>query len=143
MPASVKNPKKWQTGHILENLDGFGEPVPAFNVKGQSTIRTRCGGVTTLIIATTVLLYAVIKFNHLSTRHNPHMSSYLQDIPQKESVDISDDSYKFKIALSIEDFIDSNEMKNDPKYTKWLFRLYTKENGVASHRELATHRCTE
>ena len=94
------------------------------------------------MIATTVLLYAVIKFNRLSTRQSPHMSSYLQDIKQEESVSFFDEENKFKIAVTVEDF-NRKEIKNDPKYTKWLFRLFTKDDGVVSYRDLSFHMCTE
>ena len=54
------------------------------------------------------------------------MSSYLQDNAQDEAVNLSDENHKFKIAITIEDFLEPDEMKNDPRYTKWLFRLLTK-----------------
>ena len=102
MPAFTKR-EKWQTGRVLESFDSFGEPVPGFNVKGQDMVTTRSGGVVTLIIAVMVLLYAALKFTHLTTRYNPQMSSYLQDLEDDETFDMADGT-DFMIAFSVEDF---------------------------------------
>lgn len=34
-------------------------------------------------------------------------------------------------------------MKDSKEYVKWLFRLWTKKDGVESSRELPTHKCTD
>ena len=54
-------------------------------------VTTRVGGMVTLIIAMTVLLYAAIKFTHLSSRYNPQMSSYLKDLEADETLDLSEE----------------------------------------------------
>ena len=123
MSAFTKR-EKWQSGHVLQSFDTFGEPVPGFNVKGQDMVTTRIGGVVTVIIAFLVFLYASLKFTHLTTRYNPQMSSYFSDLEDDEVLDMAEEM-DFMIAFSIEDFHKPRQLKNDPKYVKWIFRMYT------------------
>ena len=141
MSAFTKR-EKWQSGRVLESFDSFGEAVPGFNVKGQDMVTTRVGGVVTVIIGVLVLIYASLKFTHLTTRYNPQMSSYFSDLKDDEVLDLAEET-DFMIAFSIEDFHKPRQLKNDPKYVKWIFRTYTLTDGVSSHRELSTHMCTE
>ena len=62
------------TGEVFRRLDIFGQDLPTFNLKGKDKVLTRIGGVVTIIISITVLMYAGIKFQHLVTRDNPVMS---------------------------------------------------------------------
>ena len=120
-------------------------PVPTFNIKGQDRVTTRTGGVVTLLILATVLLYAVIKFNHLHTRHNPYMSSFLTDITKTDSINLDEEPHykQFKIAFSVEDYYPPKKLKNDPRYTKWIFRLFGQRDNVNYERWLNAHMCTE
>ena len=34
-------------------------------------------------------------------------------------------------------------MKDNKEYVKWVFRLFTKKDGVESFRELKMHKCTD
>ena len=87
-------------------------------------VTTRTGGVVTVIIALLVFLYASLKFTHLTTRYNPQMSSYFSDLEDDEVLDMAEET-DFMIAFSIEDFHKPRQLKNDPKYVKWIFRMYT------------------
>ena len=35
---------------------------------------------------------------------------------------------KFRVAVSIEDYYGVIKLKDDPKYVKWIFRIYGKKN---------------
>ena len=119
-------------GSLLERMDAFGMPLPSFNLRGKEFIRTRLGGVCTLLILAIVLLYASVKFMHLQTRHNPTMSSYFKDTDPNFSVDLN--SLDFRIAFAVEDFLLPKKLKNSPKYVKWLFRLFGRKDGQGFHR---------
>ena len=71
------------------------------------------------------------------------MSSYLQDIPQDEVLNLSSKDNSFKMAFSVESYIKPKVMKNSPEYVKWLFRLFKIKDGVSTHTEIDTHLCTE
>ena len=49
----------------------------------------------------------------------------------------------FRIAVTIEDYYSPRELKIDPKYVKWIFRMYGKRNGVWWQELLPYHVCTE
>jgi len=131
----------WTTGAVLESIDGFGEPLPTFNLKGSDKVQTKVGGITTLIIIIVVILFSIVKFEHLISKYNPQMSSYFREIPFEEKVNFNDKG--FHIAFSIEDYYAPSKLKNDPAYTKWYFRLYGKKDGRPFERALDAHICTE
>ena len=112
---------------MLQTFDAFSKPIPAFNIKGKDRVNTRIGGLITILISFTVLMYAAIKFSHLSTKKNPQMSQYYQDVPKDVREDVRDQG--FRIAVSIEDYISPKKFKNDPKYVKWLLRIFGKKDG--------------
>ena len=35
-----------------------------------------------------------------------------------------------RIAFTVEDYFEPIELKNSPKYVKWIFRVLTKKGGV-------------
>ena len=52
----------------------FGQRLPGFNVQGKDEVQTITGGILTLIICFTVLLYGGIKLQMLLDRYNPEIS---------------------------------------------------------------------
>ena len=121
--------KSWMTGEIFKNMDAFGESLPTFILKGRKKVQTRIGGVTTILICTVVLMYAGLKFSHLMDKHNPVMSSYYKEdyYANGEAVDLSERN--FRMAISVEDYLEPIMQKNDPRYVKWQFRLWGKRDG--------------
>ena len=71
----------WTAGAVLQNLDSFGEPLPTFNIKGRDQVQTQVGGFVTLALIIVVTMFAIVKFEHLTSKYNPQMSSYFLDIP--------------------------------------------------------------
>ena len=49
----------------------------------------------------------------------------------------------FRFAMTIEDYLNPDKIKNESKYVRWVFRLWKKENGVKSARLLDFHPCTD
>ena len=107
------------TGEIFKNMDAFGESLPTFILKGRKKVQTRIGGVTTILICTVVLMYAGLKFSHLIDKHNPVMSSYFKEdyYASGEAVDLSERN--FRMAISVEGYLEPYNQKNDPRYVKW------------------------
>ena len=70
-------------------------------------------------------MYATIKCSHLLTKHNPNISTYLK-VDEMQETPVSLNENKFRIALTIENFIGVKEQKNDPRYVKYIFRKYGK-----------------
>ena len=47
---------------FLVKVDQFGQPLPTFNIRGSEIVNSRLGGVCTLILASVILAYALVKF---------------------------------------------------------------------------------
>ena len=48
----------------------------------------------------------------------------------------------FKIAFAIQGF-QTKDLKDDPRYVKWIFRIYGKKDEVEYEEILPYHKCTE
>ena len=58
---------------MLLTLDMFAEPIPQFNLKGKDAMRTYFGGLLSLLAYYLTFMFALNKFRHLITRHNPQI----------------------------------------------------------------------
>ena len=61
----------WHVMTFLRKLDKFGQPIPAFNLKGEDKVKTSLGGLLTAAIMTTVLGYAIMKMYDLIVGADP------------------------------------------------------------------------
>ena len=92
--------------------------MPQFNYRGQDLIRTRTGGVFTVILVSLVLLFAIVRFLELYSRHNPLIFQWHEDVVD-EKMNLNEMGFRF--ALSIEDYLKPDEIKSSSKYVKWVF----------------------
>ena len=72
----AKNRRDFCTYHVIDNFDMFGKPVPAFNIKGKTSVTSRMGGCASLLIIILSLSMAAVKFSHLIGKHNPSLAAY-------------------------------------------------------------------
>lgn len=114
---------------MLYQLDIFGMRLPTFNIDGNDRIKTKLGGVFTLLIITTVLLYAIEKFSHMMARKNPLLSQMNID-SDDETINLNESG--FRVAVTIEDFLPPHRIKDDGRFVQWKFRVLEKsaENGI-------------
>ena len=49
----------WHINSFFNKIDRFGQPIPAFNMKGKDKVTTTFGGIVTAIIMTLTLGYFV------------------------------------------------------------------------------------
>ena len=61
---------------MLLEADLFPAPIPQFNSRGEEAVKTYFGGLISLIIKYLFILFALVKFEHLMTRHNPQIVEY-------------------------------------------------------------------
>ena len=69
------------------------------------------------------------------------MSSYIKDVDDDERLDLKQSN--FRIAFSVENYYPPLFLKNDPKYVKWLFRLWGKKDNKSYEVILPHHMCTD
>ena len=127
---------------VFRNIDTFGKPVPMFNLRGQDEIRTSIGGVLTCLIAVLMLFYASIKFEQLIIRHNPTLSQYTEFNRFDLNDRLSLNEINFRFAFSVEGY-HSKEMKNDPRYVKYLVRVFGIKEGQEYETFIPYHKCTD
>ena len=94
----------------------------------------------TILIATTVLLYALVRFEHMMSKHNPNINDYYVDVKQGHEADLND--INFRIAFTVEDYQSPHRLKDDERFVRWVFRLYGKKDNVAFEKNLPYHKCT-
>ena len=91
-------------------------------------MKSRLGGFLTLLMYLVILMYALIKFQIFISRQNPNMSVYYQTNQEARDHVMNLNKRNFRIAVSIEDYYGIKKLKDDPKYVKWIFRIYGKKD---------------
>ena len=127
---------------MLLTLDMFGAPLPSFNLKGKEKVRTYGGGCMSLSIIYVTFLYATLKLQHLLSKHNPSVNTFLVRDALSENEIWSGEDQDFQLALTIVNFA-TGEVKNDPKFVKWYGEFIDLSNGNKTLSEIPMHECTE
>ena len=127
---------------LLKKIDQFGEPLPVFNLNGEKKVHTITGGVVSVAITMIILCYGVLKFIHLITKHNSNVASVLETgvFDFNDVTNLNEVGFRF--AFSVRDFR-SKELKDDPRYVKYLVRMYGRKEGKEFERILPYHKCEE
>lgn len=71
-----------------------------------------------LSIIYVTFLYATLKLQHLLSKHNPSVNTFLVRDALNENEIWSGEDQDFQLALTIVNFA-TGEVKNDPKFVKW------------------------
>lgn len=90
---------------MLERIDNFGRPMPAFNVKGRTTVHSMTGGILTFMVAIVVLTYGAIKVLQLANKENPNVSEVYELDYYNFDEEVSLKDVDFRIAFSIENYL--------------------------------------
>ena len=116
--------------------------MPGFNMRGRTLVYTLSGGILSFMVALVILSYGAIKLVQLLQRENPNVSEVLSlnVFDNTEVVSLTD--IGFKIAFSIEGYLDQ-QMKDDPRYIKYLVRSYGKRDSVPFEKIHSIHKCTD
>ena len=126
---------------VLERLDTFGKPLPGFNIKGRDKVTTIAGGVSTILISGIVLLYATTKLLHMESKNNPNISSFIREAEFNSEDILNLNEMNFRVAFALKG--SKLDLKNDPRYVKWIFRVYGKKDGERYEKILNHHVCTD
>ena len=126
---------------MLEEIDAFREPIPVFNIRGKTSVSTRAGGLLTICIFTVVIMFAIIRFEHMMSKYNPNINDYYVDLEKGQDANLNEAN--FRIAFTVEDYYAPHQLKDDDRYVRWLFRVLGKKNGVYFENFIPYHKCTE
>lgn len=145
--SSLQTSRTWSVKHSMEKLDMFGQKIPSFNLKGKDTVYTMAGSLMSLAIMIVLLLFASIKFIHLSERYNPNVSQLLVKNFFSETDQLVLKDEDFRLAFTLEDYF-KPEMKIDVRYVKIIVRSTGTKTGkdgksVAINRKIPYRKCDE
>ena len=126
----------------MKGFDTFAGEIPGFNLKGETKVKTLVGGLCTIAILCLLLTYAAMKMIHLVERRNPEITQHttLSAIDIDTTVKLKE--IGFRMAFTMENYL-TNETINDPRYVKWIVRMYGKNNGEFYEDLLSFHKCTD
>ena len=84
----------------------------------------------------------MFKFTHMVTHENPNITGYdIEDGMSETEVNLN--KHNFRMAFTVESFLYPLQQKNDPRYVKYIVRMYGKRNGEYYQRILPYHKCTD
>ena len=88
-----------------------------------------------------MMLYSFVKFEHLMSRHNPNLAQIDKPgaIDEAEVLNFREKGLNF--AFHVEG-MNPRETKIDPRYVKFIARLYGRKNGEKYEKVLSPHLCT-
>lgn len=134
--------KGLRASRLLEKIDQFGRPLPTFNLDSETEVHTTTGGLVTFLIIVITLCYGTLKFYQMMIKHNTNVTSvYETDVFDfKEVTNLHD--IGFRMAFSVRGY-DTKELKDDPRYVKYLVRMFGRIKGIEFERIMPYHRCTE
>ena len=123
-------------------MDAYGKSLPTFNIKGKDRVNTILGGFLSIILYMIIFMYSMFKFTHMVTHENPNITGYdIEDGLSETEVNLNE--HNFRMAFTIESFQYPLQQKNDPKYVKYIVRMYGKRDGEYYQRILPYHKCTD
>ena len=104
---------------FLKLVDIFGIDTPKLNLRGKHQVRTDVGGVTSLFVMIILLLFSVLKFEHLTSKHNPQVNTYVQHDALNGFRYYLNDESGFMVAFAFENHF-TYEPLLDPRFVKFF-----------------------
>lgn len=104
-------------------------------------MNTHFGGFISILFSFITFLYATLKVQHLLSRHNPSINTYVDegafDLDEKFSPLEQGD---FMMAFQVTSWLDGD--KNDPFFVKWIAILWIYEENDLRTVHIPTYNCT-
>ena len=133
---------KWKIGSFVKNIDGFGQALPSFNLKGETKVNTVFGGTITVLILSLTVTYAILKCIQLLNRENPTINDYPIEeyFGVAETVNLNEIEFKFAFSYRNRE---THSLVDDPRYVKYIVRKTGIRNGTEYEELLPFHKCTD
>ena len=87
-------------------------------------------------------MFGLTKFKHLWEKYNPDISFVTDEYAFTSEDKFNMKSNNFKVAFTVEDYL-TNEMKNDPRYVKYVVSLTSYKDNKFYEKEIPFHSCTD
>ena len=127
---------------FLHKFDTNGAPVPQFNLQGKPEVRTGLGGIVSLLVAFSTYVFAMHKLQHMLVRKNPLITTNIVEfaVEPSEFLDTTDEEFMMAFALSR---FDNGAILADPRYVKWVARLWNVVGQDFEYEYIPLHLCTK
>ena len=110
-------------------------------MRGRSHVPSFCGAFASLLVYLIVAVYGLMKFIHLQSRHNPNISTFLeQSALDSETSRMNFKDQPIRFAFGLEGYLD-RETKFDSRYVKIFSRLFYTIDGVKGEKIIPHRRC--
>ena len=126
--------------NTIDAIDLFKKELPTFNMKGKTHVPSYFGAFMSVLVALIVTVYALTKFIQLISKHNPNVSSWIEQGAVTSETVLDFKMEGFNIAFGAEGYIDG-EIKDDERYVKFFTRLVTQTNGIETETIIPNKRC--
>ena len=100
------------------------------------------GAFMSVLVALLVILYGLTKFIQLTSKHNPNVSSWVEQGAVTSETILDFKKEGFNIAFGAEGYLDK-EIKDDERYVKFFTRLVTHRDGEEIETIIPNRRCRE
>ena len=128
---------------MLLTMDMFSEPLPMFNIRGQSDVRTHCGGCFSILIIFTAIAFALVKLQHLLAKQNPTVNIFTRENAFDETdVWRAKDQKDFMMAFAVTKMYYNEIVKDDPSYVKWFTIQWLFKDGQWTSTRIPMHKCS-
>ena len=95
-----------------------------------------------VLISLIVIVYGLTKFIQLTSKHNPNVSSWVEQGAVTSETILDFKKEGLNIAFGAEGYIDK-EIKDDERYVKFFTRLVRNHNGEELETIIPNRRCRE
>lgn len=112
--------------------------MPGFTLDKQSEVKTLVGGLVSLVIMSTTLLFAMVKWEHMNEYKSPSITAFSQTV--EEGARFNPGQEDFMMAFAIEHFIDG--VKDDPRFLQWIMNYsFADKDGKYTAVSYPMHPC--
>ena len=96
----------------------------------------------TCLVLITVLIYSNIKIIALVNKLDPELNvvTSLNYVAAEEKLNLNEAN--FRMAFVVEGFAD-RKRKADPRYVKYIARLWSENRGIQSYKHIPMYECTD
>ena len=124
----------------LLKLDLLSTPLPSFNIKGESEVRTKSGGLISLVILAAIFMFATLKLEHLLNKKSPEISTFEDTtaISNEDEYNVGENQ-DFQFAVGLTSMVKG--VLNDPRYVKWIARVFSKYGKSFDMEFYPLHEC--
>ena len=96
----------------------FGASLPALNIAGEGKVRTKCGGLASLLIFYMTFLFGIHKLQVMLERRRPFIVTNIDSKAFNDGTEITTAEPQFALAVGAKNFLTG--VKDDSRYFKWV-----------------------